>query len=651
METTSQSQGNGGRKRRIVGKRRKSPVSNGLRDKTKPKPIEMRNLYTALNNTEALNNENDHIMVTVRLHGTTRQITINAMINSGATEDFIDKVFCSKYNIRTTQAKTIREVYLADGRPSAMGRITHTAKVPMDIGSNREMATFQVAKLPNHEIILGMPWLKQHSPRIDWGQGKITFESERCTKWCLKESPTVYAIPEDEAREENLKVEFGVAQSKKDQRVKVKKLDLQAKIPTRGLAQAAGHDLYANESKTIPARGEEVVRTGISITPPRGTYSRIAPRSGMAVEHQIAVNAGVIDSDYTGEIKVVLVNMGNQDYQVKNGDRIAQLITEKIVESDGYEVQTLTETHRGQQGFGSTGTSKAQIYEISGRAFGKFYGRPDTTTGILKYSKKEGRIRLESVNISTELAIKSGKYQKQRKLEEMVPQSYHKYLDVFEEEEKTELPPHRPGVDLNIKLEEGQGLPDKKMYALSQDELEELWNYIKQNEERGWIRETYSDGGSPIMFVKKKDGKLRLCVDYRALNYVTKKDRYPLPLIGEALDRLRTAKYYTKLDIKDAYYNVRIKEGDEWKTTFTTKYGTYEYLVMPFGLTNAPAAFQRWINWTLQSYIDICWIVYLDDVLIYSDSLEQHQKDVAAIIRAIRKQGMKLKPSKCEFHQ
>jgi len=382
----------------------------------------MRNLYVALNNTEALNNQNDHIMVTIRLHGTTRQITINAMIDSGATEDFIDKGFCSKYNIRTTQAKTIREVYLADGRPSAMGPITHTAKVPMDIGSHRDLAIFQVAKLPNHEVIVGMPWLKQHSPRIDWGQGKITFESERCTTWCLKESPTVYAIPEDKAREENLKVEFGVAQSKKDQRIKVKKLDPQAKIPTRGSAQAAGHDLYANESKTRPARGQEVLRTGISITPPRGTYSRIAPRSGMAVKHQIAVNAGVIDSDYTVEIKVVLANKGNQDYQVKNGDRIAQLITEKMVESDCYEVRTLKKTNRGQQGFGSIFTSKAQICEISPRAFGKFYRIPDTTTGILKYSKKEARISRESVNISTELAIKSGKYQKQRKLEEMVPQ-------------------------------------------------------------------------------------------------------------------------------------------------------------------------------------------------------------------------------------
>jgi len=422
----------------------------------------MRHLYAALNNTEALNNENDHIMVTIRLQGTTRQRTINAMIDSGATEDFMDKGFCSKYNIRTTQAKTIREVYLVDGRPSAIGPITHTAKVPMDIGSHRELAIFQVAKLPNHEVILRMPWLKQHSPRIDWGQGKITFESERCTTWCLKQSPTVYAIPEDEAREDNLKVEFGATQSKKDQRIQVRLLDPQAGIPTRGSAKAAGHDLYANEERTIPAQGQDVVPTGISITPPKGTYGRIAPRSSMAVKHQIAVNTCVIDSDYTGEIKVVLANMSDQDYQIQKGDRIAPLIAEKIVERDCYQVPKLGKTGRGQKGIGSTGTSKAQIYEISARAFGKFYRQPDTTTGILKYKKKEGRISLESVNISTELAIKSGKYQKESKLEEMVPQEYHGYLDVFEEEEKTKLPPHRPAVDLDIKLEEDKDCQSKR---------------------------------------------------------------------------------------------------------------------------------------------------------------------------------------------
>ena len=153
------------------------------------------------------------------------------------------------------------------------------------------------------------------------------------------------------------------------------------------------------------------------------------------------------------------------------------------------------------------------------------------------------------------------------------------------------------------------------------------------------------------MFVKKKDGKLRLCVDYRALNKITKKDRHPLPLINEALDRLGGARYFTKLDIKDAYHNIRIKEGDEWKTTFSTKLGTYEYLVMPFGLCNAPAAFQRWINEVLMEYIDVCCIVYLDDVLIYSNTRLGHQRDVENILKAIQKSGMKIKPSKCEFHK
>jgi len=151
------------------------------------------------------------------------------------------------------------------------------------------------------------------------------------------------------------------------------------------------------------------------------------------------------------------------------------------------------------------------------------------------------------------------------------------------------------------------------------------------------------------MFVKKKDGKLRLCADYRALSEVTKKDRPPLPLISEAPDRVGGAKYFTKLDIKDAYHNIRMREGDEWKTTFSTKLGTYEYLVMPFGLCNAPAAFQRWINEVLMEHIDMCCIVYLDDVLIYSNTLQQQRKDVSNILEAIRKSGMKVKPSKCEF--
>jgi len=373
-------------------------------------------------------------------------------------------------------------------------------------------------------------------------------------------------------------------------------------------------------------------------------------------------NAGVIDSDYRGEVKVVLANLGDQPYQVEKGDRMAQLIFVKIDNSELQEVTQLDDTERGDQGFGSSDTTmdqevkgqkakpKMEINEISARAFGQFYRRGETT-GILRWDEIEDEIQLEAINISTEVAIENKKNNEDQDVRDTVPREYHHLLNVFEQGEKTKVPPHRPGMDLGIDLEEGKTVPIKKIYALSYDQLEELHGYIKQNEDRGWIRRVKSGRASPIMFVKKKDVKLRLCADYRALNEVTKKDRHPLPLISEALDRLGGAKYFTKLDIKDAYHNIRISEGDEWKTTFSTKLGTYESLVMLFGLCNAPAAFQRWINEVLMEYIDMCCIVYLDDVLIYSNTLQQHRKEVSNILEAIRKSGMKVIQSNCEFHQ
>jgi len=201
---------------------------------------------------------------------------------------------------------------------------------------------------------------------------------------------------------------------------------------------------------------------------------------------------------------------------------------------------------------------KMEINEISARAFGQFSQRGETT-GILRWNKIEDEIQLEGINISTKLAIKNKKNREDQDVRATVPREYHHLLDVFEKEEKTTGLPHRPGIDLVIDLEEGKRVPIKKIYALSHDQLEKLHRYIKQNEDRGWIRRVKSGRASPIMCVKKTDGKLRLCAHYRALNEVTKKHRHPLPLISEALDRLGGAKYLTKLDIQDAYPNIRIR--------------------------------------------------------------------------------------------
>jgi len=159
----------------------------------------MENYYAVLNYTDTLENDNDHIMVKIQLHGEKESVTINAIIDSGATEDFIDGEVCNKHGIKMIKAKNPREIYLADRKPSAMGLVTHMTKVPMDIISHRELATFQVANLQNHEVMLGMKWLREHNPTMDWKDKRITFNSERCTTWCLKSSPVGYAVPEDKA--------------------------------------------------------------------------------------------------------------------------------------------------------------------------------------------------------------------------------------------------------------------------------------------------------------------------------------------------------------------------------------------------------------------------------------------------------------------
>jgi len=424
-------------------------------------------------------------MVKIQLHGEKKSVTINAMIDSGATEDFIDQEVCNKHGIKMIKAKNPREIYLADGKPSAMGPVTYLRKVPMDISSHRELATFQVANLQNHEVILGMPWLREHNPTIYWNDKRITFNCEQCTTWCLNSSPVAYAVPEEKALEENLITRFSKIQAQNgptaksgptanNQSVKVKKLSTEARVPTKGTARAAGHDLYANEGTDVPARGQAIVGTGIAIGLPHNTYGRIAPRSRLAVKHRLTTNAGVIDSDYRGEVKVILANLGDQPYRVENEDRIAQLIIEKFDNRELQEVTQLDDTERGDQGFGSSDTTmdqevkgqkakqKMEINEISARAFGQCYPKGETT-GILRWDEVDNEIQLETINISTELAIKNKKNNEDQDVRDTVPREYRHLLDVFEKEEKMKVPPHRTGIDLGIDLEEGKTVPIKKV--------------------------------------------------------------------------------------------------------------------------------------------------------------------------------------------
>ena len=211
------------------------------------------------------------------------------------------------------------------------------------------------------------------------------------------------------------------------------------------------------------------------------------------------------------------------------------------------------------------------------------------------------------------------------------------------------LPDPRPGLDHKISVKPGCTPLYGPLYNLSETELKTLWDYLETNLASGFIRRSTSPAGAPILFVKKKDGSLRLCIDYRGLNAITIQDRYPLPLIPEILDRLARARVFTRLDMIAAYNLVHIEQGQEWMMAFRTRYGNFKYFVMPFRLCNAPATFQSYINCTLWPVIDQCAIVYLDDVLIYSDDPWNHHGDVIKVFTLLRGAKLYVNLMKCVF--
>ncbi|CAJ0935367.1 unnamed protein product [Ranitomeya imitator] len=206
-----------------------------------------------------------------------------------------------------------------------------------------------------------------------------------------------------------------------------------------------------------------------------------------------------------------------------------------------------------------------------------------------------------------------------------VPEFLSNYRDVFEEPKSGALPSHRD-CDCAINLIPGSKFPKGRLFNLSVPEHAAMRSYIKESLEKGHIRPSSSPLGAGFFFVAKKDGSLRPCIDYRLLNKITVKFQYPLPLMSDLFARIKGASWFTKIDLRGAYNLVRIKQGDEWKTAFNTPEGHFEYLVMPFGLSNAPSVFQSFMHDIFREYLDRFMIVYLDDILVFSDDWESHVK-------------------------
>ncbi|GJS17977.1 putative reverse transcriptase domain-containing protein [Tanacetum coccineum] len=221
------------------------------------------------------------------------------------------------------------------------------------------------------------------------------------------------------------------------------------------------------------------------------------------------------------------------------------------------------------------------------------------------------------------------------------------FLEVFPED-LPGLPPIRQ-VEFQIDLILGAAPVARAHYKLAPSEMQELSDQLQELADRGFIRPSTSPWGDPILFVKKKDGSFRMCINYRVLNKLTVKNRYLLPRIDDLFDQLQGSSTYSKIDLRSGYHQLRVRDEDIPKTAFKTRYEHYEFHVMPFGLTNAPAIFMDLMNRICKPYMDKFVIVFIDDILIYSHNKEEHVDHLRIILELLKNEKLYVKFSKCNF--
>lgn len=555
--------------------------------------------YASVNVLEKrLSSRNSCLTLPLTLRLGSFRIHAQALCDSGASsESFIDETFALKHGMEFVPLRRRRALEGFDGTLQA-GTLTHMAVSIVAIGKHVESLAFYVTHLKHHSIILGHPWLTRHNPFIDWKKGTATFASEYCMKNCNNSPTQIVGDSYDELED-----------------------------PADPGYESTPDDNPESTSDTDDSGYE----SALSQAMPRPKYRSPSSR------------------------------------RTSTQRRIAQS-SQPPVRLDCVVVGAETFTRLAKQ-------PDAELFECSLRDLDRLLGYPDETEDNpvvtrelpteprlptfaynprLSPEENHRREEVHAMNAQVRISVSAEELEAYRMSKDvdpaiLLPKRHHQHLKVFRRSDSNELPPHR-SYDHAIDLLPGKEPPYGPLYSMTREENEELRRELHTQLSKGFIRASRSPAASPVLFVKKPGGGLRFCVDYRGLNEMTVKNRYPLPLITETLARLSSAKVFTKLDIISAFNRLRIKEGDEWKTAFRTRFGLFEYLVMPFGLCNGPATFQHYINDTLREFLDVFCTAYLDDILIYSDSVEEHEIHVNRILDKLEHAGLQIDITKCEFY-
>jgi transposase InsO family protein/predicted aspartyl protease len=377
---------------------------------------------------------------------------------------------------------------------------------------------------------------------------------------------------------------------------------------------------------------KRILRRGESVD---GTHQADANRRDGLMEAEIAVSRRMTPvSTGLTQRKQYRTDLGRMDRD------LTPLESRNLFENPepSAEVQTIASLRK--RGRASLTTKSVDIATIGSAVFYRMAKARKHEVFITSLSEIEGALEAKRHPVE-EPELKE--------IEQQLPQQYRDYADVFSKVRSDQLPEHRE-YDHKIELEKNLELGYSPLYRMSEDELEAARAYILENLDKGFIVPSNAPFASPILMARKADGGFRFCVDYRKLNAITRKDRYPLPLIEEVFERLSKAKIFTKLDIRQGFHRIRMHPESANLTTFRCRYGTFKYEVMPFGLTNGPATFQRLINDIFMDYLDQFLIAFVDDLLIYSDNEVEHEIHVRKVLERLREAGLQASLKKCEFH-
>lgn len=602
-----------------------------------------------------------------------RYVVCVSLVDSGCTgEAFVDFAFAVKNRIPMTKLLRKRPLYLADGGFSSW--VEYTATIELAVGDHREtLICFVTTLARENPVILGLPWLRKHNPRVDWETLQLEFTS-KCQGSCLPQH-----IESQVAQQASLETaaELEAPQETKNWKRFHATVEDADEDDEDMFDDDEGHDI-ATSKLTAVARTKRTTQRRQARRWQRVLVRRNTPGEPRWTLAPPGARAVPIEAWAPRTPKQIEARAGTRRPQPRQRGRrptpappprgkiswedasllgapnflaLCQMKGTTVMQTTMAELDRAVEQEPDihlpslpEQFFKGVLDGTVSTREAKERLPGDFHDFIDALAGegeaLSRITEEDAKKFFDKANQGNPTV---------EEIQAKLPAEYRDLVAAFMPQDADILPPHR-SYDHKIELIPGGKVPYSKNRPLSPTELRVLKRWLDDNLVKGFIRPSRSSAASPILIAQKPGGGVRICVDFRGINNATLKSRYPIPLIRETLDSICKAKFFTKLDVIAAFNRVRVAPGSEWLTAFITRFGLYESLVTPFGLQGAPATFQNYVNDILYDALDDYATAYLDDILIYSGTLEEHIKQVREVLKRLIDAGLQIDIGKCEFH-